>query len=212
MLIGKAIFPELREYVVNFILPQYDKFDSAHQREHADMVIRQSIELAEKLDVNVNIAYATAAFHDLGLINGREFHHVDSAKIVREDKMFPKWFSDEEINMIAEAVEDHRASSKNPPRSIYGRIVAEADRFIEAEDIIRRTIQYGIDHYPELSREEHYQRMKEHLIEKYGRNGYLRLWFDESPNRARLEQLRDVIDDEKQMLAYFNILFPKLMS
>ena len=158
MLIGKAIIPELceyvvnfilpqydkfdsahqrehadmvirqSEYVVNFILPQYDKFDSAHQREHADMVIRQSIELAEKLDVNVNIAYATAAFHDLGLINGREFHHVDSAKIVREDKMFPKWFSDEEINIIAEAVEDHRASAKNPPRSIYGRIVAEADR------------------------------------------------------------------------------------
>ena len=109
--------------------------------------------------------------------------------------------------IIAEAVEDHRASSKNPPRSIYGRIVAESDRYIDAEDIIRRTIQYGIDHYPELSRDEHYQRMKKHLIEKYGRNGYMKLWFKNSPNHKRLEELHNIIDDEVKLKGYFNLLF-----
>ena len=198
---------ELQEYIVKEILPRYDKFDSAHRRNHADMVIKQSLELAQELGVDVNIAYTTAAFHDLGLINGREFHHVDSARIVNEDKMLPKWFSKDEIRIIAEAVEDHRASSKNPPRSIYGRIVAESDRYIDAEDIIRRTIQYGIDHYPELSRDEHYQRMKEHLIEKYGRNGYMKLWFKNSPNHKRLEELHNIIDDEVKLKGYFNLLF-----
>lgn len=209
-IIGLHIIPELQEYIVNDILPRYDKFDSAHRREHAEMVIKQSIELAEKFCVNLDMAYTIAAFHDLGLINGREYHHVDSARIVHEDRNLPMWFSNDEINIIAEAVEDHRASSKNPPRSIYGRIVAEADRYIYTEDILRRTIQFGIDHYPELTREEHYRRMKEHLIEKYGRNGYLKLWFPESPNRARLEQLQDIIEDEEQMKRFFNILFPQL--
>ena len=110
----------------------------------------------------------------------------------------------EEIEVMAQAAEDHRASSDHPPRSIYGRIVAEADRFIEPETIVRRTVQYGLEHYPEYSREEHYARMFQHLHEKYGRDGYLKLWFEESPNAARLEQLRTMMEDEALMRRLFN--------
>ena len=74
--------------------------------------------------------------------------------------------------------------------------MAEADRFIEPDTIIRRTVQYGLEHYPELDKEGHYERTLQHLHEKYGRNGYLRLWFDQSPNAERLETLRQMMEDE----------------
>ena len=199
-----VINAELKKYVEQNIIPQYDSFDKAHQRDHVLMVIRQSLELAEKLGADADMAYAIAAYHDTGLCEGREHHHEVSARIIRSDQTLRKWFTVEQINIMADAAEDHRASSGHEPRTIYGRIVAEADRFIDADTIIRRTIQYGIDHYPELDREGHYQRMLSHLHEKYGRNGYLHLWFEDSPNAERLRQLQDIIDDEVVLRQLFN--------
>ena len=202
-------YPELQEYVEQNIIPQYDNFDKAHQRDHVLMVIQQSLELAEKLGVDADMAYTIAAYHDTGLCEGREHHHEVSARIIRADQTLRKWFTEEQINIMADAAEDHRASSGHEPRTIYGRIVAEADRFIDGNTIILRTIQYGIDHYPELDREGHYQRMLSHLHEKYGRNGYLHLWFNDSPNAQRLRQLQDIIDNEVELRRLFNLYFPK---
>lgn len=202
-----TVNPELQAYVEAEILPRYDAFDKAHQRGHAEMVISQSLQLAEQLGVDVNMAYAIAAYHDTGLTDGRELHHKVSAQIIRNDKRLRQWFTEEQIEVMADAAEDHRASNEKPPRTIYGRIVAEADRFIDPEDIIRRTVQFGHDHYPTLSREEHYERMVQHLHEKYGRNGYLRLWFPDSPNAQRLEELRCIIDDESQLRKWFDICY-----
>jgi uncharacterized protein len=202
-----TVNPELQAYVETEILPRYDAFDKAHQRGHAEMVISQSLQLAKQLGVDVNMAYAIAAYHDTGLTEGRELHHKVSAQIIRNDKRLRQWFTEEQIEVMADAAEDHRASNEQPPRTIYGRIVAEADRFIDPEDIIRRTVQFGHDHYPTLSREEHYERMVQHLHEKYGRNGYLRLWFPNSPNAQRLEELRCIIDDESQLRKWFDICY-----
>ncbi len=117
------------------------------------------------------------------------------------------WFSAGGLETIAQAAEDHRASSDHAPRSLYGRIVAEADRLIEPEQIIRRTIQYGLAHYPELPREGHWQRMLDHLQEKYAEGGYLQLWIPESPNAARLAELRDVIRDRQALRTLFERLY-----
>ena len=194
----------LRQYIEEEIIPRYDHFDQAHRRDHVRMVIRQSMEIAERLHVNKDMVYAIAAYHDTGLCEGREHHHEASARIIREDKRLREWFSEAEIAVMAEAAEDHRASSDHAPRTIYGCIVAEADRFIDPETIIRRTVQYGLEHYPELSREGHYCRMLAHLREKYGRGGYLHLWFNDSPNAARLEQLRTMMDDETLLRRLFD--------
>lgn len=199
---------ELQQYVEQHIIPRYDGFDKAHQRDHVMMVIRQSMELACKLGADTDMAYTIAAYHDTGLCEGREHHHEVSARIIRADQTLRKWFTEEQINIMADAAEDHRASSGHEPRTVYGRIVAEADRFIDAETVIRRTIQYGLDHYPELSREEHYQRMLSHLHEKYGRNGYLHLWFEDSLNAQRLRKLQNIIDDEVTLRQFFNRIFP----
>ena len=200
----KPITQALQQYIEQNIIPKYDCFDKAHQRDHVMMVIRQSMELAERTGVNVDMAYAVAAYHDTGLCEGREHHHEVSAKIIRDDHTLRQWFTEEQIDIMADAAEDHRASSDHEPRSIYGRIVAEADRFIDADTVIRRTIQYGIDHYPTLSPEEHFRRMVSHLQEKYGRNGYLHLWFEDSPNAQRLRKLQDIIDNEVELRQLFN--------
>ena len=189
------------------ILPRYDHFDPAHRRDHALMVIQQSMELASHLEADNNMVYAIAAYHDTGLCEGREVHHEVSARILKADQQLRKWFSEEQIQTMADAAEDHRASAKRPPRTIYGRIVAEADRFIEPETIIRRTVQYGLEHYPELDKEGHYERTLAHLHEKYGRNGYLKLWFTESPNAQRLEQLRQMMEDEAVLRNIFERCF-----
>lgn len=191
-----AVNPDIVFYIEKEIIPLYDNFDAAHQRDHVTMVIKQSLDIAEHLDVDKDMVYVIAAYHDTGLCEGRERHHEVSAQIIKADKNLRKWFTEEQIQTMADAAEDHRASAKHEPRTIYGRIVAEADRFIDPETIVHRTIQYGLDHYPGLSKEQQYDRMMQHLHEKYGRNGYLKLWFPESPNTARLEKLRQMIDNE----------------
>lgn len=194
----------LKRYVEHEVIPRYDHFDMAHRRKHVMMVIGQSLDLAKKVGADMGMAFTVAAYHDVGLCEGREHHHTVSGRIIREDMALRKWFTEEQIEVMAEAAEDHRASSAHPPRSIYGRIVAEADRFIDPETIVQRTVQYGLEHYPQMSREEHYERMIAHLNEKYGRGGYLQLWFDNSSNGARLEELRSKMDDEGIMRQLFD--------
>ena len=80
----------LIRYVEEEIIPLYDKFDKAHRRDHVNTVIEQSLLLASNYNVDINMVYAIAAFHDVGLCKGREFHHIESADIVRGDKLLNK--------------------------------------------------------------------------------------------------------------------------
>lgn len=180
----------LIEYVEAEIIPRYQSFDKAHRIDHARAVIEQSLELSKFYDVDEDMVYAIAAFHDTGLVEGRNTHHLVSGRIIREDPRLPEWFSPDQIETMAQAAEDHRASSKHEPRSIYGRIVAEADRLIDGETIVRRTILFTKNHYPDLGMEDHWQHVLEHLKEKYDYGGYLQLWIPKSPNAARLEEFR----------------------
>ena len=189
-----AVDLALREYVEGRIIPRYAEFDKDHQADHVNMVIEQSMKLASEMPgIDKEMVYVVAAFHDLGLINGRENHHIDSRKILEADDFIRARFSPEQIRLMGEAVEDHRASKSGKPRNDYGLIVAEADRFIDSETIIRRTIQYGLKHYPELDCEGHRRRPMEHLEKKYGATGYLKIWLPWSDNAKRLERLRDMI-------------------
>ena len=197
----------LQAYIESAILPRYKGFDPAHRTDHALQVIAESLKLAKHYEVDKRMVYTIAAYHDIGLCEGRERHHLVSGRLVREDKNLRKWFTEEEIEVMAQAVEDHRASNEHAPRSIYGRIVAEADRLIEPMTVLLRTVQYGLSHYPELSKEQHYQRYCEHLQEKYAEGGYLKLWIPESDNAARLAELRALIADEARKREAFEQIY-----
>lgn len=194
----------LERYIFNEIVPKYSSFDTAHKEDHALTVISQAMNLLERMpedvrkvqEINEEMLLTAAACHDLGLMNGRERHHLDSGTIIRSDARLREWFTQEQIETIAQAAEDHRASGKSEPRSLYGMLVAEADRVIDGETIIRRTIQFGFNNYPGLDREGHIRRAIDHLREKYGRGGYLKLWIPWSDNAARLSALQDIIADD----------------
>ena len=203
---------DLDFYIENCIIPQYATFDDAHNIEHVTRVIDVSLQLAAEYDVNPIMCYVIAAYHDLGLPQGRENHHLTSAQILRDDKALRNWCSETNINIMAEAIEDHRASAENPPRSIYGAIVAEADRDLRPEVPLRRTIQYGLSHYPNEDYEFHKQRTIEHLIEKYGRNGYLKLPLNSRINLEGLEQLRQIIESPDLFNQKFNEIWKQLTS
>lgn len=202
----------MKRYIETEILPRYEAFDKAHQRDHADYVIRQSLELAKHYDVDMDMVYAIAAYHDTGLAVDRKTHHLESGKVVRNDKRLVEWFTEDQIEIMAQAVEDHRASNKNEPRSIYGKIVAEADRQIDGMTILRRTIQFGLNHYPELDREGHWERTIEHINEKYAEGGYLRLWIPESPNAVRLREFQIMIKDTILLRKHFDEIYTKETS
>lgn len=198
---------DLRRYIEQEILPLYDSFDRGHRRDHAHQVIERSAQIAEAFEVDAEMVYAIAAYHDTGLRFGRENHHSDSARIVLADGELRRWFTEEQILTIAQAAEDHRASAARAPRSIYGRIVAEADRLIIPELIIRRTVQYSLANFPALDREGHWLRSQEHLHEKYDEGGYLRLWIEGSDNAERLKRLREIIADKEQLREIFDKIF-----
>ena len=198
---------DLVAFVETEILPQYAAFDKAHNISHANKVIRASLDLARRLGADLNMAYVIAAYHDLGLSGPRAVHHLTSGKILKADARLKRWFSDDQLKIMKEAVEDHRASASRAPRSLYGKIVAEADRDIVPENIIRRTIQYGLANYPQLDTNGHWQRFVKHLDEKYGPNGYIRLWLQGSENERNLQQLRTLIAQPQQLRTVFDRIF-----
>ena len=198
---------DLVEFVETQILPQYAQFDKAHNLLHVQKVIKSSLELARHMGADLNMAYAIAAYHDLGLSGPRAIHHITSGKILIQDARLKKWFTGDQLKMMKEAVEDHRASASRAPRSIYGKIVAEADRDIQPETVIRRTIQFGLANYPQLDREGHWERFMKHMDEKYSVNGYIRLWVQGSENEKNLQELRSLIVQPAQMRQIFNRIF-----
>lgn len=198
---------DLMSFVETQILPRYNAFGKSHGLRHVQRVIASSLELARVTGADANMCYVIAAYHDLGMSGPRAIHHITGGKILAADQRLRRWFSPEQIKVMKEAVEDHRASASHEPRSIYGKIVAEADRDLDAETVFRRAIEYGRENYPQLDREQQWQRFRQHMMEKYSANGYLRLWIPGSPNEQKLRQVRTIIDDPAALRRWFDRLF-----
>ena len=202
----------LMEFVEKQILPRYTAFGESHGLYHVTRVIKNSLELARMLGADINMAYAIAAYHDLGMEGPRAIHHITSGKILTADARLKKWFSPEQIKIMREAVEDHRASASHAPRSIYGKIVAEADRDIDIDTVFTRAIQYGIEHDPDKDKEWQFKRFYSHMEEKYSNNGYIKLWIPHSPNEKKLKELRDIIVNKELLRQYFNKIYDKIIA
>lgn len=198
---------DLMEFIERNILPRYSAFDKAHQMQHVTQVIRSSIKLANQLGADMDMVYTIAAYHDLGLEGPRAIHHITSGKILAADARLNKWFSPQQIKLMKEAVEDHRASASHAPRSIFGRIVAEADREISEDSVFRRTVQFGLEHYPEMNVEEHWKRFKAHMDEKYSSKGYIHLWIPGSENEKNLAEIRKIIEVPALLRKKFDFYF-----
>ena len=200
---------EIMEFIEHNILPKYTAFGKSHGLQHVNRVIKNSIELANYTGADINMVYVIAAYHDLGMSGPRAIHHLTGGKILSNDNRLKKWFNADQLKIMKEAVEDHRASSSHTPRTIYGKIVAEADRDLELDVVFSRAIQYGLENYPELNKEQQWKRFEAHMNEKYSHNGYIHLWIPGSPNAKKLKNIQETIDNKTILRAKFEALYAK---
>ena len=198
---------DLVEFVESKILPRYASFDKAHNIEHAIKVIRRAMDLAVKVGADLNMVYVIAAYHDLGMAGQRAVHHIEGGRILYTDARLKKWSSQNQLKIMKEAVEDHRASASRAPRSIYGKIVAEADRDMDPDTVFRRAVQFGLSNYPQYSIEEQWKRFQEHMENKYSVNGYIKLWVQGSDNERKLNLVREIIADPQRLREMFDKIY-----
>ena len=198
---------DIMQFVETQILPRYTAFGESHGLRHVNRVIKNALKLAHITGADIDMVYVIAAYHDLGMSGPRSIHHITGGKILMADNRLKRWFSKEQIAIMKEAVEDHRASSSRQPRSIYGKIVAEADRDIEAHEIFRRAILYAKENNPNVDKEQLWELFANHMDEKYSVHGYIKLWIPNSHNEHELKLLRETIEDKAQLRQEFeNIL------
>ncbi len=203
---------DLTDFVETQILPRYAAFDRAHGMEHVTRVVRRSLALARTTGADINMVYVVAAYHDLGLSGPRAVHHLTGGKILMQDARLKRWFSPEQLNIMKEAIEDHRASASRAPRSVYGKIVAEADRDLSPETVFMRAVQFGLDNNPELDREGQWQRFKLHMERKYSTAGYIRLWIHGSENERNLKMLRDILVQPPLLRQWFERCYARAIE
>jgi len=202
---------EITEYVEAEIIPRYRGFDKAHAESHSRRTIENSLKIAEEHKVDLRMVYVVAAYHDLGLAQGRKDHEKNSARHLLADERLKEWFSPAELNLMAEAIEDHRSSTDHEPRSIYGKIVADADNDLTYMSILTRCVQYGISAFPEYDKEKHYTRIVEHMKDKYGHAGYLKLWLNSEHDRRGLQDIwHKLYDDQAGLRADFDVIYEEL--
>jgi uncharacterized protein len=203
---------ELMSFIETKILPRYTNFGRSHGLVHVQKVISNSLNIAKMLGADVNMAYTIAAYHDLGIAEQRAIHHLIGGRILANDARLKQWFTNDQILIMKNAVEDHRASSSHTPRSLYGKIIAEADRDLEPNSVFQRIVEYGLEQNPECDKETQWKSFKNHLHNKYSASGYIRLWIPNSPNEEGLKKIRTIINDETKLKEIFDKFYNKEKS
>jgi len=164
---------ELQKYIENNILTEYSKNDEGHNLEHAMYVIRRSLMFANNVDgINYDMVYTIAAYHDVAVYVDRDNHEKLSGERLYNDSKLRDFFSEDEIKIMSEAVEDHRASLETEPRSVYGKIVSSADRNVDLELPLKRTLSYRMRLELGMSMDEVLEESRQHLMSKFGEKGY----------------------------------------
>lgn len=183
---------ELKKYIEEEIMPRNALNDVGHGVEHINYVIRRSLKFASLVpNINLDMVYTIAAYHDVGHNIDAKNHEKVSAEILASDENLQEFFSAEEIKIMTEAVADHRASSGMEPRSIYGKIVSSADRNISVSQILQRTYSYRLKHTPQASIEEIIEESRKHALEKFGKEGYAKekMYFEDEEYKQFLHDI-----------------------
>ena len=188
---------KLEEYIEDNIFPLYSKNDQGHNLEHINNVISRSMKFANSVsDINYNIVYTVAAYHDVGHHIDPKKHEIISAEIMYNDNKLKGFFNDEERIIIKEAIEDHRASSDHEPRNVYGKIVSTADRNNTVEACLKRSYLYGRKLEPNFSDDKLFERAYEVLKLKFGENGYAKFFFKDEEYEKFLLDIRKLLLDK----------------
>lgn len=190
---------KLTNYIENFIFPIYKNNDAGHNLEHIQYVINRSLKFANNVqNINYDMVFTIAAYHDIGHYINAKNHEKISADILFNDKNLKKFFNDEQIKIMAEAIQDHRASMNGIPRNIYGKIVSSADRNTSIEIILKRTYAYRIKHSPDETIDNIIEDSRQHIINKFGKNGYSKekIYFEDIDYKIFLKKIIELTENK----------------
>lgn len=197
---NKNIRREIKEYIEKEIFEEYKLNEKGHGINHIKYVIRRNLQFAETIEnIDYEMVYVIAAYHDIGHHIDAKNHEIISAQILSEDKKLKKFFSEEQIMVMKEAIEDRRASKDTEPRTIYGKIVSSADRNTDIEFTLKRCYSYRTNHSPELNQDEIIEVCRKFLIEKFGINGYARnkMYFEDKEYNKYLHDITELALDRE---------------
>lgn len=197
--------PEVLAHLIENVFPNYYLNDEGHGLSHIAYVLRRSIYFAKQAmkeypDINLEFVEVVAIYHDAGHHIDKKNHEKVSAEMLREDKELEKFFTTDEIELMAEAVEDHRASADHEPRSIYGKIVSTADRSNSIENCLERTYTYRRKNYPGISDDEIFEESYQHLVQKFGPQGYAKFYFHDEEYEQFLTDIRSLLSDKDKYI------------
>ena len=196
---------ELKKYIEDTIKPQYINNNyGGHGWEHIQDVIYRSFELMGyfNLKINPNMVYVVAAYHDIGYRQDPDNHEQVSSEMFMQDEEMKKYFNEEERKIIAEAIVDHRASLEYEARSVYGKLVSSADRAIDVDNMLRRSIAFQAEKHknenPTIEEIIEYSFKK--LSSKYGNGGYAKMYFQDAKYEVFLERMNELFSDKNEFI------------
>lgn len=166
---------------------KWERNDPAHRQSHFDAVYQHGLDLNIKLDLNYPVEWILVAayFHDLFTFD-RETHHLQARVFVLTSscEIITELLGDvhsEARVIVANACAEHRASFKGEYSHPFSDFFASADRGpVELSDThvpktVRRAFAYAQVTNPWANVTQLCQVTLEHMYEKFGTKGYMRM-------------------------------------
>lgn len=191
---------KLKKYIEEEIFPQYEVNDKAHGIVHIIEVIRRAFALNDtfNLDLDENMIYAIAACHDLGKHENHEIHEKIAANKFYSDENMKKFFTDEQRLIIKEAIEDHRSSKEDTPRTVYGKLISSADRNTRIEIVFIRSFFVAHERMPEMNIEEYLDYTIKRLSKKYSEENPENMFYEDETYKVFLTDMRQLLKKEDE--------------
>ncbi|MBQ8522073.1 MAG: HD domain-containing protein [Clostridia bacterium] len=197
---------QLKEYIEKQVLPVYENNEQGHGPKHIEYVVRRSLEFAKQVEgINLDMVYTIASYHDIGHHIDAKNHEMVSADIFADDENMYYFFTDEQIDIIYEAIQDHRASGDNEPRSIYGKIVSSADRRTDIDNVMTTMYTYGLKNRPNQTLQENIEDAYLHICRKFAHGGYAttKMYFKDEEYEKMLEQAEYFKNHKDEFVKYY---------
>lgn len=207
-----SVNKDLKKYIEKNIFPKYNLNDEGHNIDHINYVLKRAFELSSDLEIDNNILYTCVCFHDIACHIDRKNHEILSAKIAKKDKFLNKFFNQNDMRLILEAIEDHRASLEYEPRNIYGKILSSADRKVEVKEYLKESISYEKNSDKNQTREEIIDKSYKYAIKKFGKDSYAvnKMYIDDKKYKKYLNDIQYLIDNKELFISLANIIYDKL--
>lgn len=195
----KEVREDLKSYIEECIFPKYEPNDKAHGIIHIREVIRRSFALNDtmKLHLDKNMIYAISACHDLGKYINSDIHEKLAADIFIKDENMKKYFTDEQRNIIKDAIEDHRSSKEDNPRTIYGKLISSADRNTRIEIVFIRSFFVAKAKMPEENIENYLDYTFKRLSKRYSMENPENMFLEDNIYKTFLNDMRNLLKDEQ---------------